>query len=158
VFDFTWIASATPERLVVMQKAGRLLTIILFLGGCVFAWFAVTETDDTRWLAAIMATVDLAMLWVHSFVTTVTFDRPKNAVIRAERRPFWTDWSATTLDEVTGVEKRGRAGKNRIVLLTRTGAFFPIEGSVSPYDKTEFIACIEAWLGGDARRAAAAVA
>jgi hypothetical protein len=149
VFDITWIVSITPERLVIVHRAGRLLRNILLLGGSVFAFFAITETDSTRWLAAIMLAVVLCLVWIQSFEVTVLFDRPANAVFREERRPFWTDRASMALDEVSGVTMWRRSGKTRLGLATRAGEFFPIEAALVRQDKSEIIAAIEAWLADD---------
>ncbi len=150
--DETWIASASPDKLVVRHRSGRLTSFLSFFFGSVFLAVAISEVGGMRWVAVAMAALNYLFAIMRSSVVTITFDRPAGEVECREQR-LVTDKRATLpLRDFKGAEIRQGAGKSartRLGLATRDGVFIPIEQTFSAGARTDIAQAIDHWLAGN---------
>lgn len=148
--DQTWIASASPEKLVVRHRSGRLISFLSFFFGSVFLVVAINESSGMRWAAGGLALLNYVLAAMRSALVTITFDRPAGEVECREQRLISNKSATLPLAEFAGAEIRQAAGgrpRSRLGLSTRTGAFIPIEHSFTSGARTEIARVIDQWLG-----------
>jgi len=151
--DQTWIAGASPEKLIVRHRSGRLMSFFSFFFGSVFLAVAITEPGDIRWAAGVMSALNYVLAVVRSCLVTITFDRVAGEVECREQRLYGEKRATLPLAEFTGAEIRYSSrggGKTRLGLATSGGVFIPIEQNFLSGSRVEIARAIDAWLGAGA--------
>jgi len=151
--DLTWVAEASPRKLVVRHRSSRLILLLFFSFGSLFFAVAIIDTSALRWVAGALAFVNYWIAVYRSCVVTITFDRDAGVVECLEQRLHVKKSATLPLKEFTGVQiVRAGAGRLRtkLGLTTREGVFLPIEQTFSSGERTDVARTIEQWLGVDA--------
>ncbi len=147
----TWIEFASPERLEVRHRAGRLQSFLYLTFGGFAAVYAIIEPSNVRWAAAVLGVLNIFVAWHKTSLVTISFDRASNTVQCGERRPFLNHQASLPLKEFLGTELRpsvAGGGKKFLGLATRDGVFIPIDPKFSPEDSREITKTIDDWIEG----------